>query len=95
MDFGLAAKQRPVLILAYPQTKGCPGFGGGRASNLPVTGIARRSGHRQTPLASQALRSEYSRICQRRPTRLIHKLGKLSDEQFSAVKDAIREMLSL
>ena len=52
VDFGLAAKQRPVLILAYPQ----PDDARALVVVVPLTSqlrrIARRSGHRKAQLAT-------------------------------------------
>jgi len=95
VDFGLAAKQRPVLILAYPQADDA------RASVVvvPLTSQLRGSRGevdigkpRWLPKHSAVNIQGFASIDRHA---LIRKLGKLSNEQFSAVKHAIRDMLKL
>jgi mRNA interferase MazF len=94
VDFGLAAKQRPVLILAYPQPEDARAL----VVVVPLTSQLRGlrgkvdiSKPRWLPKRSAVNIQGFAGIDQHA---LIRKLGRLSDEQFSAVKDAIREMLS-
>lgn len=95
VDFGLAAKQRPVLILAYHQADDA------RASVVvvPLTSQLRESRGevdigkpRWLPKHSAVNIQGFASIDRHA---LIRKLGKLSNEQFSAVKHAIRDMLKL
>ena len=72
----------------------CPGFGGCGASNLQLRGLRGEvdiGKPRWLPKRSAVNIQGFAGIDQHA---LIRKLGRLSDEQFSAVKDAIREMLS-
>ena len=93
MDFGLAAKQRPVLILAYPQ----PDDARALVVVAPLTSQLRGlrgemdiGKPRWLPKHSAVNVQGIASIDQHA---LIRKLGKLSDEQLSAVKNAIRELL--
>jgi mRNA interferase MazF len=94
VDFGLAAKPRPVLILAYPQPEDARAL----VVVVPLTSQLRGlrgevdiGKPRWLPKRSAVNIQGFAGIDQHA---LIRKLGRLSDEQFSAVKDAIREMLS-
>jgi mRNA interferase MazF len=95
VDFGLAAKQRPVLILAYPQPDDA------RALVVVVPLTSQLRGLRGEvdigkpswlPKHSAVNVQGFASIDQHA---LIRKLGRLSDEQLSAVKNAIRELLEL
>jgi mRNA interferase MazF len=95
VDFGLAAKQRPVLILAYPQADDARAL----VVVVPLTSQLRGSRgevdigkSRWLPKHSAVNIQGFASIDQHA---LIRKLGKLSNEQFSAVKDSIRDMLKL
>ena len=94
-DFGLAAKQRPVLVLAYPQpedaralvvvaplTSQLRGLRGEVDLGKPRW-LPKRSAVNIQGLASIDHHS------------LIRKLGRLPDAQLAAVKDAIRNLLEL
>ena len=69
VDFGLAANQRPVLILAYPQPENARALVVVVPLNSQLRGLWGEVDIGKPRLASQALRSEYSRICRNRPTR--------------------------
>ena len=95
VDFGLAAKQRPVLILAYPQ----PDDARALVVVVPLTSQLRGlrgevdiGKPRWLPKHSAVNVQGIASIDQHA---LIRKLGKLSEEQLSAVKNAIRELLGL
>jgi mRNA interferase MazF len=94
-DFGLAAKQRPVLVLVYPEPEDARAL----VVVVPLTSQLRGlrgevdiGKPRWLPKRSAVNIQGFASVDQNALTR---KLGKLSDEQFSAVKDAIRKMLSL
>ncbi len=92
---GLAEKSRPVLILAYPRT--------GDARSLlivaPLTSQIR--GQRgEVPLGKprwlpKASAVNVQGLASFDRHKLARRLGTLSDEQFAAVKDALRELLQL
>ena len=93
VDFGLAAKQRPVLVLAEPEDARA------LVVVLPLTSQLRGlrgevdiGKPRWLPKHSAVNIQGFASIDQ---NALIRKLGKLSDGQFLSVKNAIREMLSL
>jgi len=95
VDFRLAAKQRPVLILAYPQPEDARAL----VVVAPLTSQLRGlrgevdiGKPRWLPKRSAVNVQGLASIDQRA---LIRKLGKLSDEHFSAVKIAIRALLNL
>lgn len=95
VDFGLAAKQRPVLILSYPQ----PDDARALVVVVPLTSQLRGlrgqvdiGRPRWLPKHSAVNVQGFASIDRHA---LIRKLGKLSNEQLSAVKDAIRDMLKL
>ena len=95
VDFGLAAKRRPVLILAYPQ----PDDARALVVVVPLSSQLRGlrgevdiGKPRWLPKHSAVNVQGFASIDQHA---LIRKLGKLSDAQHSAVKDAIRELLGL
>jgi mRNA interferase MazF len=95
VDFGLAAKQRPVLVLAYPGPEDARAF----VVVAPLTSQVRglrgevdigkpRWLPKHSAVSIQGLASIDRRA-------LIRKLGKLSNEQLSAVKHALRDLLNL
>jgi mRNA interferase MazF len=95
VDFGSTAKRRPVLILAYPQ----PDDARALVVVVPLTSQSRGlrgevdiGKPRWLPKHSAVNVQGFASIDRHA---LIRKLGKLSDEQLSAVKDSIREMLKL
>jgi mRNA interferase MazF len=95
VDFGLAAKQRPVLILAYPQ----PDYARALVVVVPLTSQLRGlrgevdiGKPRWLPKRSAVNVQGFASIDRHA---LIRKLGTLSDAQLSAVKDAIRKLLEL
>lgn len=64
VDFGLAAKQRPVLVLAYPQPEDARAL----VVVVPLTSQVRNapggSLHWKTPMVEQAIGYQCPRICQ-------------------------------
>ena len=95
VDFGLAAKQRPVLILAYPQPEDARAL----VVVVPLTSQLRGlrgevdlGKPRWLPKQSAVNVQGFASIDQHS---LIRKLGKLTDGQLAAVKDAIRDLLGL
>lgn len=95
VDFGLAAKQRPVLILAYPQ----PADARALVVVVPLTSQLRGlrgevdiGKPRWLPKRSAVNIQGFASIDQHA---LIRRLGKLPDSQFSEIKTAIREFLDL
>lgn len=95
VDFGMAAKQRPVLILAWPQ----PNDARALIVVVPLTSQMRGVGGevdigkpRWLPKRSAVNVQGFASIDRHA---LVRKLGKLSDELFSAVKNVIRQMLGL
>ncbi len=95
VDFGLAAKQRPVLFLAYPEPEDARAL----VVVVPLTSQLRRlrgevdiGKPRWLPKHSAVIIQGFASIDQHA---LIRKLGKLSGGQFLVVKNAIREMLGL
>jgi mRNA interferase MazF len=93
VDFGLAAKQRPVLILAYPQ----PDYARALVVVVPLTsqlrGLRVDIGKPRW-LPKRPAVNVHGFACIDRHA-LIRKLGTLSDAQLSAVKDTIRKLLEL
>ena len=95
VDFGLAAKQRPVLILAYPQPEDARAL----VVVAPLTSQLRGlrgevdlGKPRWLPKHSAVNVQGFASIDQHA---LIRKLGKLTDGQLRAVKDSIRDLLEL
>ena len=95
VDFGLVAKQRPVLVLAYPQPQDARAL----VVVVPLTSQIRDARGevdigkpRWLPKRSAVNVQGLASIDKQA---LIRRLGRLSDEQFSAVKDAIRLLLNL
>jgi len=94
-DLGLAEKSRPVLILAYPQSNDARML----VIVAPLTSQIR--GQRgEVPLGKPRWLPKVSAVNVQGLAsfdrhKLARRLGKLSDEQFAAVKDAIRELLQL
>ena len=95
VDFGLAAKERPVLILAFPKPKDA------RSLVIVVPLTSQLRGQRGEvdigkppwlPKRSAVNIQGFASIDQ---NNLQRKLGKLPIEQFNAVKDAIRDLLGL
>jgi len=95
VDFGLAAKQRPVLILAFPQPEDARAL----VVVVPLTSQLRGlrgevdlGKPRWLPKHSAVNVQGFASIDQ---GALLRKLGKLTDAQFGAVKAAIRDLLDL
>ena len=95
VDFGLAAKQRPVLILAYPQPRDARAL----VVVVPLTSQLRGlrgevdiGKPRWLPKPSAVNVQGFASIDQHA---LIRRLGRLSGDHYEAVKAAIRELLSL
>ena len=93
VDFGLRAKQRPVLILAYPQPEDA------RALVVPLTSQLRGlrgevdlGKPRWLPKHSAVNVQGFASIDHHS---LIRKLGRLTDGQLGEVKSAIRDLLEL
>ena len=95
VDFGLAAKQRPVVVLAYPHPEDARAL----VIVVPLTSQIRGlrgevdiGKPRWLPKRSAVNIQGVASIDRQA---LMRKLGKLSNEQLSAVKDALRDLLSL
>lgn len=95
VDFGLVAKQRPVLVLAFPQPRDA------RALVVVVPLTSRQRGlrgevdigkPRWLPKPSSVNVQGFASIDQ---SALLRKMGKLPDDQFQIVKTAIRDLLDL
>ncbi|MFA7344728.1 MAG: type II toxin-antitoxin system PemK/MazF family toxin [Terrimicrobiaceae bacterium] len=95
VDFGLVAKQRPVLVLAFPQPQDA------RALVVVVPLTSQQRGlrgevdigkPRWLPKHSAVNVQGFASIDQ---NALLHKLGSLSEAQFQTVKTAIRDLLEL
>ena len=95
VDFGLAAKTRPVLVLAYPKNDDARSL----VVVVPLTSQVRdargevfigkpRWLNKPSAINVQGFASIDRHSLQR-------KLGKLSSEQFSEVKSAIKDLLDL
>lgn len=95
VDFGQAAKQRPVVVLAYPQPEDARAL----VVVVPLTSQLRGlrgevdiGKPRWLPKHSAVNVQGFASIDRHA---LIRKLGKLSGDQFSAVKSAVRDLLDL
>jgi mRNA interferase MazF len=95
VDFGLAAKARPVLVLAVPKPKDARSL----AVVAPLTSQVRgQRGEvdigkpRWLPKQSEV---NVQGVASIDPDALQRKLGKLPVDQLNAVKDAIRDLLEL
>jgi len=95
VDFGLVAKQRPVLVLAFPQPQDA------RALVVVVPLTSQQRGlrgevdigkPRWLPKHSAVNVQGFASIDQ---NALLRKLGRLPEAQFQGVKAAIRELLDL
>lgn len=93
VDFGLLAKQRPVLVLAFSQPQDA------RALVVPLTSQQRGlrgevdiGKPRWLPKHSSVNVQGFASIDQ---NALLRKLGKLPGPQFQMVKTAIRDLLDL
>lgn len=95
VDFGLAAKERPVLILAFPTPKDARSL----VVVVPLTSQLR--GQRgEVDIGRPRWLPKHSAINVQGFASIDHnalqrKLGKLPIEQFNSVKDAIRDLLEL
>jgi len=94
-DLGLAEKSRPVLILACPRSDDARSL----VIVAPLTSQIR--GQRgEVPLGKPRWLPKVSAVnvqglASFDPHKLARRLGTLSDDQFVAVKDALRELLQL
>jgi mRNA interferase MazF len=95
VDFGLVAKQRPVLVLAFPQPQDA------RALVVVVPLTSQQRGlrgevdigkPRWLPKPSAVNVQGFASIDQ---NALVRKLGRLPEAQFKMVKTAIRDLLDL
>lgn len=94
-DFGLAAKQRPVLVLAYPQPADARALVIGAPLTSQIHGFRGEvdigKPHwlpKPSAVNVQGLAS-FDHRC------LVRKLGVLPPEQLAAVKSALRDLLDL
>lgn len=95
VDFGTVAKQRPVLVLAYPQ----PADARALVVVVPLTsqwrglrGEVDIGKPRWLPKHSAVNVQGFASIDHHA---LLRKLGRLSEEQLAEVKAAVRELLDL
>lgn len=95
VDFGLVAKQRPVLVLAFPQPRDA------RALVVVVPLTSQQRGlrgevdigkPRWLPKHSAVNVQGFAGIDQ---NALLRKMGRLPEAQFQMVKTAIRDLLDL
>jgi mRNA interferase MazF len=94
-DLGIAAKSRPVLILACPDNESARDL----VIVAPLT-FQIRSQSGEVPLGSVRWLSKPSAVniqglASFHPGRLVRKLGTLTPEQIDAVKQALRDMLEI
>lgn len=94
-DLGLAAKSRPVLMLACPDNESARDL----VVVAPLTSQL-RSQPGEVPLGPVRWLPKPSAVnvqglASFHPGRLIRKLGTLTTEQYNAVKQALREMLKI
>ena len=95
VDFGLAAKERPVLILAFPKPRDARSL----VVVVPLTSQLR--GQRgEVDIGKPRWLPKHSAVNVQGFASIDHnalqrKLGKLPSDQFNAVKDAIRDLLEL
>jgi len=94
-DLGLVEKSRPVLVLAYPQ----PADARALVVVAPLTSQIR--GQRgEVPLGKPRWLPKESAVnvqglASFDPSKLGRRMGTLSADQYTAVKDALRELLQL
>ena len=67
VDFGLVAKKRPVLVLAVPQPQDARALVIVVPLDISATRTSGGSRYWQATVASQALGSKRSRVCEHRP----------------------------
>ena len=95
VDFGTVAKQRPVLVLAFPQPRDA------RALVVVVPLTSQQRGLRgEVDIGKPRWLPKHSAVniqgfASIDSNSLQRKLGTLSDAQFQIVKTAIRELLDL
>lgn len=94
-DFGTTAKQRPVLVLAFPQ----PSDARALVVVVPLTSQIRGlrgevdiGKPKWLPKHSAVNVQGFASIDQ---NALLRKLGRLNDHQLDSVKDAVRDLLDL
>ncbi len=93
MDFGLAAKQRPVLVLTFPQPRDTC------ALVVPLTS-QQRGLRGEVDIGKPRWLPKHSAVnvqggASIEQNALLLKLGKLTEAQFQTVKTAIRDLLDL
>ena len=95
MDFGTTAKQRPVVVLAFPQPQDA------RALVLVAPLTSQIRGLRgEVDIGKPKWLSKHSAVnvqglASIDQNSLERKLGRLTPSQINAVKDAIRDLLNL
>ena len=95
VDFGLVAKQRPVLVLAYPQPEDARAL----VVVVPLTSQIRNArgevfiGKPRWLSKPSAVNVQGFASIDRHA--LMRKLGRVTADQLSDVKDAVRELLNL
>ena len=94
-DLGMVEKSRPVLVLAYPQTADARAL----VVVAPLTSQIRAL-RGEVPLGKPRWLPKISAVnvqglASFDPGKLARRLGVLSAEQSSAVKDALRDLLKL
>lgn len=95
VDFGLAAKERPVLVLTFPKPKDA------RSLVVVVPLTSKLTGQRgEVDIGKPRWLPRHSAVNVQGFASIDHnalqrKLGKLPSDQFNAVKQAIRDLLEL
>ena len=95
VDFGLAAKQRPVLVLAFPQPQDA------RALVVVIPLTSQQRGLRgEVDIGKPRWLPKHSAVnvqgvASIDQNALLRKLGRLPEAQFQMVKTAIRDLLDL
>lgn len=95
VDFGLAAKQRPVLVLASPQPEDARALVVVAPLTSQIRGLRGEVDLGKPRWLPKPSAVNVQGLASINPGALLRRLGRLPDSQLVSVKSAIRDLLNL
>ncbi len=95
VDFGTTAKQRPVVVLAFPQPQDARALVVVAPLTSQIRGLRGEVDIGKPKWLSKHSAVNVQGLASIDPISLERKLGRLPSSQFDTVKDSIRELLNL
>ncbi len=95
VDFGLAAKQRPVVVLAFPQPEDARALVVVAPLTSQLRGLRGEVDLGKPRWLSKPSAVNVQGLASIDQSALLRRLGKLTDSHLASVKSAIRDLLAL